>query len=106
MLKDTSLYAILLCSLFIPMILFAADDPVEDIHNLTLQWTGLEHQKDMLRKNWRGDKPILEQPHRTTSPQRRAFFVPAHRALSAFGVVTGPGVFWVAEMERDPHAPL
>jgi hypothetical protein len=57
---------------------------------------------------------VLKQPHRTTSPQRRAFFVlirrycggPAHRALSALGAVTGSGVFWVAEMKRDPHAPF
>jgi hypothetical protein len=49
---------------------------------------------------------VLKQPHRTTSPQRRAFFVPVHRALSALGAVTGSGVFWVAEMKRDPHAPF
>lgn len=61
MLKLTTLYAFLLGSLLIPMISFAVDDPVEDIHQLTLQWTGLEHQKDILRKNWRGDKPVLEQ---------------------------------------------
>ena len=61
MLKRTTLYAFLLGSLLIPMISLAADDPVEDIHQLTLQWTGLEHQKDLLRKNWRGDKPVLEQ---------------------------------------------
>lgn len=61
MLKLTTLYAFLLGSLLIPMISFAADDPVEDIHQLTLQWTGLEHQNDLLRKNWREDKPVLEQ---------------------------------------------
>ena len=61
MLKLTTLYAFLLGSLLIPMISFAVDDPVEDIHQLTLQWTGLEHQSDLLRKNWRGDKPVLEQ---------------------------------------------
>jgi len=61
MLKRTTLHAFLLGSLLIPMNSFAADDPVEDIHQLTLQWTGLEHQKDLLRKNWRGDKPVLEQ---------------------------------------------
>jgi hypothetical protein len=49
---------------------------------------------------------VLKQPHRTTSPQRRAFFVPVHRALSALGAVTGSGVFWVAEMKRDPLAPF
>jgi hypothetical protein len=61
MLKRTILYAVLLGSLLIPMISFAAENPVEDIHQLTMQWTGLEHQKDLLRKNWRGDKPVLEQ---------------------------------------------
>ena len=61
MLKNTTLYTVLLGSLLIPMLSFGADDPVEDIHQLTLQWTGLEHQKDLLRKNWRGDKPVLEQ---------------------------------------------
>jgi len=61
MLKRTTLYAVLLGSLFIPAISFAADDPVKDIHQLTLQWTGLEHQKDLLRANWRRDKPVLEQ---------------------------------------------
>jgi hypothetical protein len=49
---------------------------------------------------------VLKQPHRTPSPQRRGFFVPVHRALSALGAVTGSGVFWVAEMKRDPHAPF
>jgi hypothetical protein len=57
---------------------------------------------------------ILKQPHRTTLPQQRAFFVlirrycggPVHRALSALGAVTCSGVFWVAEMKRDPLAPF
>jgi multidrug efflux pump subunit AcrA (membrane-fusion protein) len=40
---------------------FAADNPVADVHELTLQWTGIEHQKDLLRANWRNDKPVLEQ---------------------------------------------
>jgi hypothetical protein len=61
MLKRTTLYAVLLGSLCIPVISFAADNLVEDIHQLTLQWTGLEHQKDLLRANWRRDKPVLEQ---------------------------------------------
>jgi hypothetical protein len=49
---------------------------------------------------------VLKQPHRTTSPQRRGFFVPVHGALSALGAVIGSGVFWVAEMKRDPLAPF
>lgn len=36
-------------------------DLVESIQQLTLQWTGLEHQRDLLQANWRQDKPILEQ---------------------------------------------
>ena len=43
MLKHTTLYAALLGILLIPLILFAADNPVRDIHQLTMQWTGLEH---------------------------------------------------------------
>jgi DNA repair exonuclease SbcCD ATPase subunit len=39
----------------------AADDPVSDIQSLTTQWTSLEHQQDLLRSNWRRDKPVLEQ---------------------------------------------
>jgi hypothetical protein len=39
----------------------AADDPVRDVHALTVQWTGLERQKDVLEANWRTEKPILEQ---------------------------------------------
>lgn len=59
--KHTLLYAVLLCILFFPITSFSADDPVNDIHRLTMQWTGLEHQKDLLRTNWRRDKPVLEQ---------------------------------------------
>jgi hypothetical protein len=57
---------------------------------------------------WNGTRfmHVLKQRHRTTSPQRWAFFVPVHRALSALGAVTGSGVFWVVEMKRDPHAPF
>jgi hypothetical protein len=36
-------------------------DPVRDIDALTQQWTDLEHQKDVLRANWRTQKPVLEQ---------------------------------------------
>jgi hypothetical protein len=61
MLKRTTLYAFLLVGLLISIISFAADNPVRDMHQLTMQWTGLEHQKDLLRANWRRDKPVLEQ---------------------------------------------
>ena len=36
-------------------------DPVREIDTLTQQWTSLEHQKDVLRADWRTQKPILEQ---------------------------------------------
>src|SRR6185436_13763229 len=36
-------------------------DPVRDIDALTQQWTDLEHQKDVLRADWRTQKPVLEQ---------------------------------------------
>jgi hypothetical protein len=36
-------------------------DRVGEIDSLTLRWTGLEHQKDLLQANWRADKPVLEQ---------------------------------------------
>lgn len=39
----------------------AADDVVRTLNDLTLQWTGLEHQKDQLQADWRRDRPILEQ---------------------------------------------
>lgn len=38
-----------------------ASDPIQQIDALTQQWTSLEHQKDELRAEWRGQKPILEQ---------------------------------------------
>ena len=57
---------ILFCAVFavlssFPVLLFSAGNPVDDISQLTRQWTDLEHQKDLLRSNWRGDKPLLEQ---------------------------------------------
>lgn len=36
-------------------------DPVREIDALTQQWTTLEHQKDVLRADWRTQKPVLEQ---------------------------------------------
>ena len=53
--------SLFLSILLFPMLSFSADDPVKDIHQLTMQWTELEHQKDLLRTNWHKDKPILEQ---------------------------------------------
>lgn len=37
------------------------DDPLRTIDALTLEWTGLEHQKDLLEADWRTQKPVLEQ---------------------------------------------
>jgi hypothetical protein len=56
---------------------------------------------------WNGTKfmQVMEQPHKTKSPQRRAFFVPVRGALSALGAITGLVVFWVTELKRDPLAP-
>jgi len=34
---------------------------VSEIDALTQQWTNLEHQKDVLRADWRTQKPVLEQ---------------------------------------------
>lgn len=39
----------------------AVDNPVREIDALTLQWTDLEHQRDLLEANWRTDRPVLEQ---------------------------------------------
>ena len=61
MLKHAHLHAVFLGILLFSITSFSADDPVKDIDRLTLQWTGLEHQKDLLRANWRRDKPVLEQ---------------------------------------------
>ena len=36
-------------------------NPVQEIDALTRQWTDLEHQKDLLRSEWRTQKPVLEQ---------------------------------------------
>lgn len=53
--------AILAACFFASATLLAADDPVRDIHALTLQWTGIERQRDELQANWRSDRPVLEQ---------------------------------------------
>lgn len=38
-----------------------AADPVQQIDALTEQWTSLEHQRDLVRSDWRAQKPVLEQ---------------------------------------------
>ncbi len=59
--KHTLLHVVFLCILVFSITSFSADDPVNDIHQLTMQWTRLERQKDLLRTNWHRDKPVLEQ---------------------------------------------
>ena len=39
----------------------SADSSTSEIQTLTQQWIGLEHQKDLLKRNWRNDLPVLEQ---------------------------------------------
>jgi len=39
----------------------STSDPIREIDALTQQWTALEHQKDLLRAEWRTQEPILEQ---------------------------------------------
>jgi len=60
MIRSSPWFLLVLASLGIPQG-FAADDPVSETHQLTLQWTRLEHQKDTLQSNWRNDRPVLEQ---------------------------------------------
>jgi hypothetical protein len=53
---------VLLSALALPGSAQDADsDPVAEIDALTQQWTDLERQKDVLRADWRTQKPILEQ---------------------------------------------
>ena len=61
MLKQILLYIVFIGLFLIPVSSFSADNPVDDISQLTRQWIGLEHQKDLLQANWRRDKPVLEQ---------------------------------------------
>jgi hypothetical protein len=53
--------SLLLAALAAPSIAQEAADPVREIDALTQQWTDLEHQKDLLRADWRTQKPVLEQ---------------------------------------------
>src|SRR5262245_22520963 len=52
---------VLLAALALPGNAQEAPDPVQPIDTLTQQWTSLEHQKDLLRADWRTQKPVLEQ---------------------------------------------
>jgi hypothetical protein len=45
----------------VPLSAQEAADPIRQIDALTVQWTSLEHQKDLLRSEWRTQKPVLEQ---------------------------------------------
>lgn len=53
--------ALLFAALWLPAGAQERADPVEEIDALTQQWTSLEHQKDVLRSEWRAQKPVLEQ---------------------------------------------
>src|SRR5688572_7705364 len=53
--------SLLLAALAAPSVAQEAADPVREIDALTQQWTDLEHQKDLLRADWRTQKPVLEQ---------------------------------------------
>lgn len=53
---------VLLAALTLSSRVHAQDaNPVTEIDTLTQQWTSLEHQKDVLRADWRTQKPVLEQ---------------------------------------------
>jgi hypothetical protein len=53
--------ALLLCFLGAEGVAQEAADPIREIDALTQQWTSLEHQKDLLRAEWRTQEPVLEQ---------------------------------------------
>ncbi len=53
--------SILFAVLAQPSIGQEAADPIQQIDTLTQRWTDLEHQKDVLRADWRTQKPVLEQ---------------------------------------------
>jgi len=52
---------LLLAAFALPSGAQEAADPIQEIDALTQQWTNLEHQKDLLRADWRTQKPVLEQ---------------------------------------------
>ena len=53
--------AFLLAALWLPAGAQEGADPIQEVDALTRQWTSLEHQKDLLRSDWRAQKPVLEQ---------------------------------------------
>jgi TolA-binding protein len=52
---------LLLAAFAAPSAAQEAPDPIQEIDALTQQWTDLEHQKDLLRAEWRTQEPVLEQ---------------------------------------------
>jgi len=52
---------VVLLAAFAPASRAQDTDPVREIDALTQQWTALERQKDVLRGEWRTQKPVLEQ---------------------------------------------
>jgi Protein of unknown function (DUF3450) len=57
----TTIVALLLAAFGPTGIAQEVADPVAEIDALTRQWTNLEHQKDLLRAEWRTQEPVLEQ---------------------------------------------
>ena len=39
----------------------AQEDRTQEVESLTLQWTNLERQRNLLQSNWRTEEPVLEQ---------------------------------------------
>jgi TolA-binding protein len=58
---ETTFSVLLLASFATATSAQEAADPIQEVDALTQQWTNLEHQKDLLRADWRTQKPILEQ---------------------------------------------
>lgn len=58
---ETTIVVLLLATFASPSGAQQAADPIQQVDALTQQWTSLEHQKDLLRSEWRTQKPVLEQ---------------------------------------------
>lgn len=50
----------------------AQDDPAGEIETLSLQWTSLERQRNLLESNWRDEQPVLEQQLALLEREREA----------------------------------
>ena len=49
----------------------AQDDPTGEIGTLSLQWTSLERQRNLLESSWRDEQPLLEQQLSLLERERR-----------------------------------